>query len=348
MGDDVDRIVVKATVSADCAELTKVQMKEQGKDMYEKRPGTDEIEIDLMKIMQVLLQKARFIIAVALLIAAVTFGATYFFITPLYTSTALMYVNNSGFSLGNTSFSISQGELTAAQGLVDTYIVLLKSRTTLEDIIDKCSLEYDYEELRDMIEAEAVNSTEIFSVDVTSTSPREAERIANTIAQVLPERIASIVDGSDVRIVDYAVVPSERTSPSFTINTMIGALAGFVLAAIIVVLRYMLDDQIRGEDYLTQAYPNIPLLAVVPDMTSAESKGYFYHLANSDSEMTGRAGIGKMKPRKRATAQSQHSRNAQVEKPRQTQRGRRAQKTQASRGADRRHGRKPTDSRKKA
>ena len=315
--------------------------------MYEKRPETDEIEIDLMKIIQVLLQKARFIIAVTLLLAAATFGATRFYITPLYTSTALMYVNNSGFSLGNTSFSISQGELSAAQGLVDTYIVLLKSRTTLEQIIDQCSLEYDCEELYDMIEAEAVNSTEIFSISVTSKSPPEAERIANTIAQVLPERIASIVDGSDVRIVDYAVVPSKRTSPSFTLNTVIGALAGFVLAAAIIVLRYMLDDQIHEEDYLTQTYPNIPLLAVIPNMTSTERKDHYYNSTDSDGEKAGRTGGGKKKLREETPARSQPLRSAPAAKTRRSRQGRRPQKPQTPHGTCRQRGRKPTGRRKK-
>lgn len=279
--------------------------------MYENRPETDEVEIDLLKLAQVLLHKLKFIIAITLLVAIGTFAVTYYLITPMYTSTAMMYVNNSSFSLGNTSFSISQGELTAAQGLVDTYIVILKSRTTLEEIIDRCSLEYDYEELYDMIESEAVNSTEIFSIDVTSKSPLEAEQIANTITQVLPERIAAIVDGSDVRIVDYAVVPSERTSPSFTLNTVIGALVGFVLAAAIVILRYMLDDQIHEEEYLTQTYPNIPLLAVVPDMLSSESKGY-YHSSSSGGDKAKRPDTGKKISNVDASSHSAPQREARL------------------------------------
>ena len=286
--------------------------------MYENRPETDEIEIDLLKVAQVLLRKAKFIIAITLLVAMATFAVTYFLITPQYTSTAMMYVNNSSFSLGNTSFSISQGELTAAQGLVDTYIVILKSRTTLEEIIDQCSLEYDYEELYDMIESEAVNSTEIFSIDVTSPDPQEAERIANTITQVLPERISSIVDGSDVRIVDYAVVPSERTSPSFTLNTVIGALVGFVLAAAIVILRYMLDDQIHEEGYLTQTYPNIPLLAVVPDMLASEGKGYYYYSSSGGSDKT-KSSNGKKKAREELPPKTQQPKAARPAKPQQAQ-----------------------------
>ncbi len=277
--------------------------------MYNNRPETDEIEIDLLKLAQVLLRKLKFIIAITLLFAVGTFAVTYYLITPMYTATAMMYVNNSSFSLGNTSFSISQGELSAAQSLVDTYVVILKSRTTLEDIIEKDALEYSYEELYDMIESEAVNSTEIFGVDVTSPDPQEAEKIANTITEVLPERIADIVDGSDVRIVDYAVVPSERTSPSFTMNTVIGALVGFVLAAAIVILRYMFDDQIHEEEYLTQTYPDIPLLAVVPDMLSSEGKGYYYYSSSSEGGKS--KSDGKKKPHEELPARSTHPRDTQ-------------------------------------
>ena len=248
--------------------------------MYENRPENEEVEIDLLKLAQVLLKKARFIIVITLLVAIAAFGITYYFITPQYTATAMMYVNNSSISVG-TSLSISSAELTAAKSLVDTYIVILKSRTTLEEIIEKDDLEYSYEQLYEMIDSEAVNSTEIFNVDVTSTDPQEAEKIANTVAEILPDRIASIVDGSDVRIVDYAVIPSERTSPSYTLNTVIGALVGFVLAAAVVILRYLFDDQIHEEDYLTQTYPGIPLLAVVPDMLSSDNKGHYYRASGS-------------------------------------------------------------------
>ena len=260
--------------------------------MYENRPENDEVELDLLKLAQVLVKKAKFIIAITLLVAIAAFGVTYYLITPQYTATAMMYVNNSRVSVGSTTVSISSADLTAAQSLVDTYIVILKSRTTLEQIIDEDDLKYSYEELYDMIESGAVNSTEIFNINVTSTDPQEAEKIANTIAQVLPERIASIVDGSEVRIVDYAVVPSERTSPSYTLNTVIGALVGFLLAAIIVILRYLFDDQIHGEDYLTQTYPGVPLLAVVPDMLTSESKGY-YSYPGPGGQRNGRSGESK-------------------------------------------------------
>jgi capsular polysaccharide biosynthesis protein len=233
--------------------------------------GTDESEIDLLELARVLWRRAWLVVLSTILVAAMAFGYTYCLVTPLYTASALLYVNNSSFSVGSTSFSISASELSAAKTLVDTYGVILLSRTTLEEVIEVDNLDYTYEELYSMITTGAVNDTEIFEVTVTSDSPAEAESIANTIAGILPEKISNIVEGSDVRIVDYAVIPSHRTSPSYTKNTAVGGILGFVLAAAYIILRYLLDENIHTEDYLTQTYPNIPLLAVVPDMS--ESKG---------------------------------------------------------------------------
>lgn len=271
--------------------------------MSKNQTGTDDIEFDLLEIGRVLLHRAGIIILSMVLVAAAAFGITYFLITPTYTASALMYVNNSTISVGSTTVSVSASELSAAQSLVNTYGVILKSRMTLEEVIDVANLSYNYDELYDMVQTKSVNSTEIFTIDVTSTKPAEAEYIANTIAGVLPDKISAVVDGSDVRIVDYAVVPAERTSPSYTKNTVIGALAGFLLAAAIVIAQYMLDEYIRTEDYLAETYSDIPLLAVIPLMTpgAGKGKGGYYQQSQAAYAAAGRGGS--------RTASSQKSRS---------------------------------------
>ena len=207
------------------------------------RKENDEIEIDLLALFKVLWSKALVLVLTALIAGAATFAATAFLIKPKYEATAAMYVNNSSFSFGSTSFSISSSELTASNSLVETYIFILESRTTLEDVIAAANLSYDYEELTDMITTEAVTGTAAFNVTVESESPVEAELIANTIAKLLPDRIAEIVDGSSVRIVDYAIVPAHRSSPSFVKNTALGVLLGLFLSAAVVTVKYIVNEQ---------------------------------------------------------------------------------------------------------
>ena len=234
----------------------------------------DYTEIDLLRLIGVLWRRAWVIVLAMLLCGAAAFAYTYFLITPLYRSSALMYVNNSSITVGSTSVSLA--DLSASQTLVDTYIVILKTRLTLNEVIEQAELNCSYEDLRDMISASAVDSTEIFEITVTSPNPAEAERIANTIVGVLPEKISEIMDGSSVRTVDFAVRPTMKSSPSITKNVALGLIVGMILSCGVIVLLELLDEQIRDEEYLTQTY-ELPVLAAVPDLLkSGEASKYGY------------------------------------------------------------------------
>lgn len=238
----------------------------------------EEIEIDLMRLLKALWKKAWAIALTAAIFGTAVLACTAFFVKPLYKAQALMYVNSSNISVGGAKVSISQGELTAAQSLIKTYSVILKTRSTLNEVIETSGVNYTYEELRDMITAESVNSTEVFSIEVTSTSPKEAELLANTIAGILPEKIASIVEGSSARIVDYAVAPVKKSSPNLAKNTMIGAFLGMMLSGGIVVVLELMDDKIHDSDYLMQNY-DIPVLAVIPDLMYTKTNNEYYRSA---------------------------------------------------------------------
>lgn len=251
----------------------------------------EDDEIDLLKLFQALWRRAWAIVLAAVICGGIFLGGTLVFIKPLYKSQALMYVNNSNISVGNTKISISQADLSAAQSLVDTYIVILKTRSTLNEVIAESGVSYTYEQLKEMITAASVNSTEIFSIEVTSTDPKEAEVLANTIARILPEKISSVVDGSSVRIVDYAVVPAHKDSPDLKKNTLIGVLLGGLFACGLIVLLELLDDQIRDSDYLLETY-DIPVLAVIPDLLTEQDDGYYRYYQKPGNSEKGRSKRG--------------------------------------------------------
>lgn len=240
----------------------------------------EEDTIDLLELAKAIWKNILAIALVAVLVGSAAFAYTAFLVEPEYQATASLYVNNSSFSLGSTSFSISSSELSASNSLVSVYIYILNSRTTMEDVIKQADLTYTPEELSQMVEAKGVNSTGAFEVTVTSTDPAQAELIANTIAKVLPDRISEIVDGSSVRIVDYAIIPSHRSGPSMVKNTAIGILAGAFVSIAWVVARFLLDDKskmmIQSVDELRTMYPDIMVLAMIPDMRVSDKKNGYY------------------------------------------------------------------------
>lgn len=234
-----------------------------------------EIEIDLLHLLKLLWKNAILIAICSVLLGAITFSYAFFFVTPQYQAKAMMYVNNNSFSVGSTSFSISASEINAAKSLLDTYVIILKSRTTMEKVLEKTGLEYSYEKISGMVTAAAVNSTEVFQIVATSPDPAEAELIVDTIVEIIPDRIADIVDGSSVRLVDRAVLPTHRSSPSYSRYAMIGLILGFVLSCGAIIIYDLMDTTIRDEDYLYQRY-NMPVLAVVPDAYESRKGSYRY------------------------------------------------------------------------
>ena len=243
-------------------------------DQKEKKQE-NEIEIDLGKVLRAILGRAWLIMLVAVLCASAMFTATKYMVTPLYKSSAKFYVNNSALSVGNTSLSISSSDLVTSRGLVDSYIVILNTKETLEEVISSVGSDLTYKQLSGMISAGAVNETEIFAVTVTSADPEEAEKLANAIADVLPKRIGLIIEGSSAKVVEKAMVATRPSSPSYSKNVMLGFLAGFALSAGLIALRVIFDTAVRSDEDIAEVCTH-PILVSVPDLLNSSMGGYEY------------------------------------------------------------------------
>lgn len=236
--------------------------------------------VDLIHIVRTLWRRVWAIALSGLIAALVGFVVSAFLISPTYSSHIKLYVNNSSFSLGNTTFSISSSELTAAQSLVKTYGEILDSRSTLERIIEKANVDYTYKELSSMIEYAPSNETEIMRVTVTTENPYESSKIANTIAEILPIRISEIIDGASMEVVDSAIPEFEKVAPSISQYTAIGLILGVFFSAVVVIISALIDDTIHDEEYILRNY-DCPILGKVPNLHSSSNKSYAYYSQKS-------------------------------------------------------------------
>ncbi len=236
------------------------------------------VEIDLQRVFSALWHKIWLVVLAAVLCAVLTFVFVYNFVDPLYESSVMFYVNNNDISVGGASVDISSADIIASKDLVETYIVILNSRETLETVIQNAGLKMSPGKLKGMISASSVNDTEVFCVTVTSKSPEEAYKIAEAIQTTLRGRIDDIIDGTRAEVVDSAEKPSKNdpSSPDYTKSTMIGFLVGFFLMAAIVILQEVFDVTIRSEEDMEQICKH-PVLAAVPDMGAPSKGGYYYY-----------------------------------------------------------------------
>lgn len=232
--------------------------------------------IDLLHIVKSLWKRAWLIALCGLLVAALGFAMSAFLIEPTYSSSIKLYVNNRSISLGDQDFSITSSELTAAQNLVRTYGVILNSRETLECVIEEAGVDYTWKSLAGSIECAPSSETEIMRVTVTTHDPYESSKIANTIAEVLPERISDIIQGATVKIVDTAVPELDKVGPNVTMYTAVGMILGALFMTVILVVRALMDDTIHDSDYVLKTY-DYPILGKVPNLIHSGNKSYSYY-----------------------------------------------------------------------
>jgi capsular polysaccharide biosynthesis protein len=244
------------------------------------RNNEEYYTVDLLHVVKTLWKNIWAVVLSAVLIGAIAFSYANFIIPPKYSSKIMLYVNNNSFALGNTSFSISASEITAAQSLVNTYSEILNNRTTLERVIEKSKVDYSYAQLAGMIKSQPSNETEIMVVTVTTENPYESAKIANTIAEVLPIRISEIIDGASMEVVDSAVPVLNKVSPSVTKYTALGMILGILISVAIITIIAIMDDTIRDEEYIIQNY-KYPILAKVPDLLDSTPGRYGYYYKQS-------------------------------------------------------------------
>lgn len=233
--------------------------------------------IDLVRILKTMWHRAWLIMLAGLLFAACGFSVARFLIAPTYSSSVMLYVNNSSSSTSaNPYFSMSSSQISAAQQLVKTYGEILNNRTTLERVIAKTGVGYDYKELAEMIKAAPSNDTEIMKVTVVSEDPEEAALIANAVCEILPERIAEIIDGATMEVVEYAIPEYKKVGPSVTKYTAVALILGVLAAGGLLALFTILDDRIHDEEHILQNY-DTPILAKIPDLMHVKGKHYGYY-----------------------------------------------------------------------
>lgn len=217
----------------------------------------DEIEIDLLEVLLVLRQKIVSILVTAV-VFAILFGlVTVVLIEPKYQSTSKLYI------ISQTSSITSLTDLQIGSQLTQDYMVLVQSRPVLEKVIDNLGMNMEYEELLSMITLTNQDDTRILAITVTTDDPYMAKEIVDEVARVSGKRIASIMNVSEPTTVESGHLESSPSSPSVSRNIMLGALAGILLSAGVILVSYLLNDLICTEEDI-EKYLGLNTLAMIP------------------------------------------------------------------------------------
>lgn len=221
------------------------------------RRAQEEMEIDLLELFHVMMQKLWLILLLLVLGAGLAFGATKLLITPMYTASSEIYI------LTKTTTVTSLADIQMGAQITSDFAVLAKSRPVVENVIKNLHLDYTYEEVVGMISTENPSDTRILRINVQNADAELAKELANAFSEETAERVAYIMTTDKPKVVEEAVTPKHPSSPSVGKNTVLGGLLGMVLAMAVITVLYLMNDTIQTEEDVRK-YLDLHTLAVVP------------------------------------------------------------------------------------
>lgn len=235
--------------------------------------------ITIQKILGVLLHRIRFIVIVALAAGLLTFLYTYFFITPQYTSSTMIFVQNynkkevtddtadkadtessrtsdSNSSNNEVAQKIFNSDISGSSTLAKICVTLFQNSDKITTLYNGCSVSFS-----------TVEGTFYINVNVTGDDPEKCANVANQISDMCNEVFHDNFMYGQLGIIRTAKAPSSPISPNKMRNTLIGFAVGLVAACLISVLLELIDTTIKSDEDLSEIY-KIPVFAEIPDFNT--------------------------------------------------------------------------------
>lgn len=228
----------------------------------QKTVNNDEMVIDLLQIAYILWKNIVWILLAAVLCADLGFAVAAFGISPTYSASADMIVNNKQSAATQTG-DVTSSDLNASSNLVNTYSVILKSHTVLGQVIDELDLHYSYEQLADMISVSTVNNTQVMRITVRCGDSGTALKIVSKLVEIAPDVIVDKAEVGSVKTVDDPWTSGRIVAPNKKRYAMMGFMAGFAVMCAIFILRELLNNTYKTEADLAKDL-GLPVLGVIP------------------------------------------------------------------------------------
>lgn len=217
----------------------------------------DDIEIDILELFWVIVDKWK-IIFLAVLIGAVLMGSYHTFLKkPSYQADASIFITN------NESV-ISVSDLQLSSELTEDYAKIIKSRNVLKQVIKDLDLDLDYKQLSKLVEVTNPQDSHIIQICVTCGDIELCRDIANALMNTGIDRIYQVIGSSEPTVIDYSEAEAvEEVSSGLMRDIAIGAVFGIVLACGLICVKYLTDTTLKTDEDVRKDL-HIPVLAVVP------------------------------------------------------------------------------------
>lgn len=217
----------------------------------------------LQDMIQILKKRAGMISFLVVLAVLVSGAVTYFFVEPVYSSTAQVLVSRSDPGEANLSNEYLQTDLQ----LINTYSDIMKSPAILGKVKEGLGLQQSVGELTEGIEVTSSSNSQVVNITAQASNADEAVRISNTTAETVISEIPALMDVENISVLSPALLADvqQPASPSLLLNMLLAAFAGLLIGISTAFLLEYVNTKIRDKQDVEMML-GIPVLGLIPQI----------------------------------------------------------------------------------
>ena len=225
---------------------------------WKEEDKNEDVEIDLVEIWQVIKKQFGLLVVIVILCAILAGVISKFFIAPKYTSSSTIFLTPSISETGVVDYTSQNSN----EKLVNNVMALLVQDNILSEVAKQTGME-SVEDLRDQIEVSNDTNTTLVKVEATTLDPKLSKNIVNSTVNVFIDTMQENLNLKNIEIVDKAKLSYEPSGPNVKKNILIGAAAGFVIDALIVVLKVLTNTKLKSKEE-AEKYLKLPVFCELP------------------------------------------------------------------------------------
>lgn len=225
---------------------------------WQEEDKNEEVEIDLVEIWQVIKKQFGLLVVIVILCAILAGVISKFFIAPKYTSSSTIFLTPYISESGVVDYTSQNSN----EKLVNNVMALLVQDNILSEVAKQTGME-SVEDLRNQIKVSNDTNTTLVKVEATTLDPKLSKNIVNSTVNVFIDTMQENLNLKNIEIVDKAKLSYEPSGPNVKKNILMGAAAGFVMDALIVVLKVLTNTKLKSKEE-AEKYLKLPVFCELP------------------------------------------------------------------------------------
>lgn len=201
----------------------------------------------------------RWFIVVPIMVISLLLSFFYssFIATPMYDSTAKLYVVNKETQIINSvDFSISTY-------LTNDFTEIIGDIVVLEEVANETGNKYTVDQLKSFITVAQPENTRIIEITVRSPEAADSKKIADSICRISQDKLVDVMGFDRINVIREGSLAEVPSVPNLILNLIYAFLFGFIISAIVVLIIYLSDNKISTPKDV-EKYLNLNVLACIP------------------------------------------------------------------------------------